>query len=78
MKQIFSILSEAATDGAVLKKVFLKFSQNSHENTCARVCWVLLASAYNFIKKETLALGFSFEYCEMFKITPGGCFFSFL
>ena len=34
--------------------MFLKISQNSHENTCA-------------IKQETLAQVFSFEFCEIFK-----------
>ena len=39
------------------KKVLLKSSQNSQENT----------SASNFIKKETLAQGFFCEFCEMSK-----------
>ena len=30
-------LSEAATSGVLLKKVFFKISQNSQENTCAKV-----------------------------------------
>ena len=30
-------LSEVATGGALLKKLFLKVSQNLQENTCARV-----------------------------------------
>ena len=34
---IFHQFSEAATGGVLLKKVFLEFSQNSQENTCARV-----------------------------------------
>ena len=33
--RILSIITEAATGG--VKKVFLKISQNSQENTCARV-----------------------------------------
>ena len=47
------------------KKVFLKFSQNSQENTCARASFLmkLQASACNFIKKETLAQAFSCEFC---------------
>ena len=43
------------------EKLFLEISQNSEENTCARV------SACNFIKKETLALVFSCEFCEISK-----------
>ena len=46
---------EAATRGALCKKMFLKISQNSQENTCA------------FIKKETLAQVFSCEFCQISK-----------
>ena len=41
------------------KKVFLEISQNSHENTYARVSF----------KKETLAQVFSFEFCKTCKNT---------
>ena len=30
-------MSETATGGVLLEKVFLEISQNSQENTCARV-----------------------------------------
>ena len=50
---------EAAVQRCSVKKVFLEISQNSQENTCARVC--------NFIKKETLAQLFSCEFCEISK-----------
>ena len=46
---------ETATRGALCKKVFLKISQNSQENTCA------------FIKKEALAQVFSCEFCQISK-----------
>ena len=51
------------------KKLFLEISQNSQENTCARVSFLiqLQASAWNFIKKEVLAQVFSCEFCEIFK-----------
>ena len=51
------------------KKLFLEISQNSQENTCARVSFLiqLQASAWNFIKKEVLAQVFSCEFCENFK-----------
>ena len=60
-----------SSGGVLEKKVLLKISQNSHENTCARAC--------NFMKKETLAYVFSCEFCEIFKNsilkkTFGGCF----
>ena len=37
--------SEAATRGALWKKVFLKCSQNSQENTCARVSFLIKLQA---------------------------------
>ena len=40
--------TEAVVHRGSVKKVFLKISQNSQENICARFC-------FNFIKKETLA-----------------------
>ena len=49
-----------------MKKVFLKILQNSRENICARVSFF---EAWNFIKKETLALMFSCEFCEISKNT---------
>ena len=36
MKNLF-LYAEAATGGLLQKKVFLKISNDSHENTCARV-----------------------------------------
>ena len=50
---------------------FFGISQNSQENTCARVYFLikLQAQAYNFIKKETLAQVFSGEFCESSKNT---------
>ena len=54
-----------------VKMVFLEISQNSQENTCDRVSFLikLQASASNFIKKETLAQVFSCEFCEISKNT---------
>ena len=58
-------------------EVFLKISQNSQENTCARVSFSI---KFFFIKKETLAQVFSCEFCEIFKNTyfyrtsPDDCF----
>ena len=42
--------------------MFLKISQNSQENTCARVFFFC-----KFIKKETLAQMFSCEFCDISK-----------
>ena len=52
---------EAAT-GGFLREDVLKFSQNSQENTCAKV-------SFSIIEKETLAQVFSCEFCENFKNT---------
>ena len=54
-----------------VEKVFLEILQNPQENTCARVLFLikLQAYAYNFIKKETLAQVFFFEFCEISKNT---------
>ena len=48
------------------KKVFLKISQNSQENTCARVSF-LIKLQFGFIKKEALAQVFSCEFSEISK-----------
>ena len=55
-----------------MKKVFLEILQNSQENTCARVSFLIKLQARplcNFIKKETLAQVFSCEFCEISKST---------
>ena len=41
----------------------LKISQNSQENTCARILFLIT------MKIETLARVFSCEFCEIFKNT---------
>ena len=48
---------------SVKKRVFLEISQNSQENTCARVC------NCNFVKNEYLAQVFSCEFCDFSKNT---------
>ena len=64
-----TVFTEAVARRYSLKKTFLEISQNSLGNTCARVSFLikLLASACNFIKKETLAQAFSCEFCEISK-----------
>ena len=56
---------------SVGKEVFLKISQISQENTCSRVSFLieLQAETCSFIKKDTLAQVFSFEFCEISKNT---------
>ena len=64
----YSNCTEAATAGVFLKKVSLEILQNSQENTCARVSF-LLKKKINFIKKETLAQVLSCKFCKISKNT---------
>ena len=54
-----------------IKKVFLKISQNSQENTCARVAFLIKLQSWglHFVEKENLAQVFSCEICEISKST---------
>ena len=67
----FRAVTDAATRGVLWKKVFLEISQNSQENTCARVSFLikLQGSGLQLFKKETLAQVFSCEFCEISKNT---------
>ena len=67
LKMSKTILPEAATGGVLWEKVFLEILQNSQENTCARVSFLI--NACNFFKKETLTQVFSCEFCEISKNT---------
>ena len=60
---------EVVAQTCSVKKVYLEISQNSQENICARVSF-LIKLACNFIKKETLAQVFSCEFWEISKNTP--------
>ena len=39
------VTSEAATNGVLYKKVFLEISENSQENTCVRVSFLIKLQA---------------------------------
>ena len=52
-----------------VKKIFLENSQNSQENTCARVSFLIKLQTFRFIRKQTLAQVFSCEFCEFSKNT---------
>ena len=61
---------EADSRGVLCKKVFLEISQNSQENTCARVSFLIKLQTSGLrpatlLKKETLAQLFSCEFCEI-------------
>ena len=64
-------MTEAATGDVLLKKVLLKISQNSQENTYARVAFLikLQASGLQLYLKKTLVHVFSCKFCEIFKNT---------
>ena len=53
------------------KKVVLKISQNSQENTCARVSFTISCKpqACKFFTKETLTQVFYCKFCKVFKNT---------
>ena len=57
--------SETVVQRCSVKKMFLKISQNSQENTCVGICYS--PNACNFIKRETSTQVFSWEFCETFK-----------
>ena len=63
------LYTEAATRDVLWKKVFLEISQNSQENTCARVSfWIkLMPEACNFIKKETRAQLFPVNFVKFLR-----------
>ena len=59
--------SETVVQGRSAKKVFLKISQNSQENTWVGVSFLIKLQACNFIKIETLAQVLPDEFCDVFK-----------
>ena len=65
------LCTEVVTWRCSVENVSLKFLQNSQENTCARISFLISwwPEAGSFIEKESLAQVFSYEFCEMFKKT---------
>ena len=60
-------MSEAVTRSCSVNNVFLKISQISQENTCARVSFLIkLQTSGNFFIKEALAQVFSYQFCKIF------------
>ena len=57
------IFSQAVVFRFSVEKVLLEFSQNSQENTCARVSFLIKLQSY--FKKDTLTQVFSCEFCEI-------------
>ena len=65
--RFFAQMKFRSTQRCSVKKVFLQISQNSQENTCARVYFLIKLQACNFIEKETLAQMLCCEFCEISK-----------
>ena len=64
--------TEAATGDVLLKEVFLKCLQNSQENTCARVLFLIKLHAVTAAllqKRLYVVQVFSSEFDEVFKKT---------
>ena len=58
-------MSEAFTRIYSVKKLLLKISKNSQENSCGRISFLVkLQTSGNFIKKEALAQLFSYEFAK--------------
>ena len=66
-----SFVSEAVVWRCSVEKVLLEISQNSQENTCARVSFLIKWQAWGLqlYEKETLTQVFSCEFCENVKNT---------
>ena len=72
IKNTPQIKSEAVVHRCSVNKVLLEISQNSQENTRARVLSFLIKlqpSACDFIKKEAVAQVCSCKFCEVYKST---------
>ena len=65
LQKVFLPDSKAVCWRCSVKKLFLKVSQNSQENTCAKVSFLIKLQTCNFIQKETLVQVFSCEFCEI-------------
>ena len=65
----FCLKTEAVAQRCSLKKVFLEIFQNSQENTCLFFNKVANSGLQLNIKKQTLPLVFSCEFCGICKNT---------
>ena len=63
-QSLFTLGTKAVARRCFLKKVFLEISQNSQENTCAGVSFLikLQPEVRNFIQKEAVAQVFSCKF----------------
>ena len=63
------IVMHAVAGRCIVKKVLSEISQNSQENICVRVSFLIKLQTWvlQLFKKETLAQMFSGEFCKIFK-----------
>ena len=71
MPALESLSKEAAVQRCSVKTVFLESSQNSQENTCARVSFLikLQVSGLQLYYKRDSGTDVSCEFCKIFKNT---------
>ena len=62
-----NIIIRSSRPEVLCRKLPLEISQNSQENTCARVSFLI--KLLQLITKETLARVFSYEFCKISKNT---------
>ena len=72
--KIKNILLEAATRGVLWKKVFLKVSQNSQENTCARVFFLIKLQATGLFSGVFLWILRNLKERLFYRTPLGDCF----
>ena len=78
-KNKFITCAEAVAQMGSVKNVFLKFLQNSQENTCARASFLIKLPVCKFIKNEILAQVFSLNFANFlehpfYRTLPDDCF----
>ena len=67
---------EAVAQTCSVKKVFLEISQNSQENTCVGVSFLIKLHASNFIKKVNFAKFLkTFFFCRTLPLAASRCIF---
>ena len=87
LENFINILNlEAVARRCSVKKVFLEISQNSQENICARVSFLIKLQILGLQLYQNRDSGtvFSCEFCDIFKNTfsyrtpPGSCFYKWM
>ena len=66
---VIMVNTEAATRGVLIKKVFLEISQDSQENTCVRVSFLIKKRPAHLLKKRPWHRCFPVNFVKLLK-TP--------